>query len=235
MNKIKLMYDVAKAMKEKEVFIGSLEVEAKKDQNSCFTLKNEFEKNLVSGQVKVKINTALDCEGQQVKHESTSEFNLQNCCGGKHHHRHLRRHFHSHCCTEEADCCTGSDNCCCGVKGKLAAFGYILRLIDKVNIDELENNAASLSLTIDEMPEELMQHLHGRFQHCCSPAESPDQECCSGMKDLMTIEKPVITLNMLLNADKAIEKIVVTASGTAKDKDDQVHEMSFNAELNLKW
>ena len=234
MNKIKLMYDVAKAMREKEVFIGSLEVEAKKEQTSCFALKNEFEKNLVSGQVKVKINTALDCEGKQVKHESTSEFNLLNCCGGKHHHRHFSKHFHSHCCSKESDCCTDSNDCC-GIKGKLATFGYVLRLIDKINIDESDNNAVALSLNIDEIPEELMQHIHGRFQHCCPPADSAGQECCSGMKDLMTIEKPVIAINMLLNSDKAIEKVVVTASGTQKDKDDQIHEISFNAELNLKW
>ena len=237
MNKIKLMYDVAKAMKEKEVFIGTLEVEAKKDQIECFALKNEFEKNLVSGQVKVKINTALDCEGKQIKHESTSEFNLQNCCGGKHHHHHLRKRFHSHCCTEVSTCCdTEESNCCCtGIKGKLSAFAYILRLIDKVNINELENNAAALSLNIDEIPEALMQHIHGRFQHCCTPADSAGQECCSGMKDLMSIEKPVIDLNILLNADKAIEKVVITASGTSKGKDDQTHEMSFKAELNLNW
>jgi hypothetical protein len=66
LNKIKLMYDVAKAMKEKQIFIGSLEVDAKKDQTGFFALKNEFEKNLVSGQVKVKINTALNHEGEQV-------------------------------------------------------------------------------------------------------------------------------------------------------------------------
>jgi len=226
-NKIKLMYDVAKAMKEKEVFIGSLEVEAKKDQVEFFALKNEFEKSLVTGQVKVKINTALDCEGKQIKHESTSEFNLQNCCGGKHHH--LRKHFHSHCCDEESGCC------CTGLKGKLSNLIYILRLIDKVKIEELENNTLALSLNIDEMPEELMKHIHGRFQHCMSNEDSHGQECCSCMNDLMSTEKPIISLNMQLNQDRAIDRILVTAEGKQKDNTDQIHEINLRAELNLKW
>ncbi len=238
MNKIKLMYDVAKAMKDKEVFIGTLEVAAKKDQTDCFALRNEFEKNLITGQVKVKLNTSLDCDGQQLKHESTSEFNLQNFCGAAHHrhHKHLRGHFHSHGCCETSDCCgEESDTSCCGVKGKFAALGYVLKLIDKLEINELDNNAVALSLNIDEIPVELMQHIHGRFQHHGSPEGSPGPQCCSGMKDIVSIEKPVIDLNVLLNADKAIEKLVITASGTARDKDDQIHEMSFKAELNLKW
>jgi hypothetical protein len=104
-----------------------------------------------------------------------------------------------------------------------------------MNIDELDNNVVALSLNIDEIPEELMQHIHGRLQNCCPPAESPGEECCSGMNNLMLIEKPVIDINMLLNSDKAIEKVVIIALGTAKDKDDQSHEMSIKAELNLKW
>jgi hypothetical protein len=221
------MYDVVKAMKEKEVFIGYLEVEGKKDQTQFFTMKNEFEKNLVSGQVKVKINTALDVDGKQAKHESTSEFNMQNCCSGKHHH--MRKHFHSHCDDSESDCC------CSGLKGKLSAFAYILRLIDKVKIEELENSALALSLNIDEIPEDLMQHIHGKFQHCKSDGESQGHKSCSCMNDMMSIEKPIITLNMQLNQDRVIERIVVTAEGKTKDKQDKIYEISCKAELNLKW
>ncbi len=237
MNKIKLMYDVVKAMKEKEVFIGSLEVDAQKDQVEFFALKNEFEKNLKSGQVKVKINTALDCEGKQVKHESTSEFNMQNCCGGKHHHHHFRKRFHSHCCSEESNCCgTEESNCCCtGLKGKWTAFAYVLRLIDKVEIEEQPNNALALSLHIDEIPEDLMKHMHGKFQHCMPNEESQGQERCSCMNDLLTIEKPILALKIQLNQDRAIESLVITAQGKQKDKLNEVHEISFKANLDLKW
>lgn len=242
MNKIKLMYDVAKALQAKNVFIGSLEVEGKKDQVGFFALKNEFEKNLVSGQVKAKVSTSLDLEGKQIKHESTSEFNIQNCCAGRHrhHHRphhHLRGHFHSNGFNEETGCC-GSDesNCCCtGLKGKLSALTYVLGLIDKVEIEEQANNALALTLKIDELPEELMQHMQRRFQHGMAPNESQGQECCSGMHSMMNIEKPVIAINIQLNADKAIEKVVITAEGKQKDNSDQIHDINCKAELNLTW
>lgn len=223
LNKIKLMYDVVNAIKGKEVFIGSLEIEGKKDQTKFFALKNEFEKNLVSGQVKLKINTALDVDGNQIKHESTSEFNMKSCCKGKHHH--LRKHFHGYCSNSESNCC------CTGLKGRLSALAYILRLIDKVEIEELENNALALSLNIDTMPEELMKHMHGKFQHCMSNEESLVQKHCLCM---MAIEEPVLAINMQLNKDRAIEKIVVTAKGKQKDKLDDIHEISFRADLNLK-
>jgi len=226
LNKIKLMYDVVKALKEKEVFIGSLEIEGKKDQTEFFALKNEFEKNLVSGQVKVKLNTKLDVDGKQVKHESTSEFNLQNCCAGKHHH--LRKHFHDHCKNSESNCC------CTGLKGRLSAFAYILRLIDKVKIEELENNALALSLNIDELPEVLMKHIHGKFEHCTANEEAQGQVHCLCLDNLMALEKPVIAINIQINPDKTIERAVITAEGKQKGKLDEVHEISFRVDLNLK-
>jgi hypothetical protein len=221
------MYDVAKAMKVKEIFIGSLEMEGRKDQTEFFSLKNEFEKNLVTGQVKVKINTLFDLDGKQVKHESNSEFNIPNCCSEKHHHHHLRKSFHSDCCNEESSCC------CSGLKGKLSTFGYLLRLLDKIEIEELENNVIALSLKIDEIPEDLMKHIHGKFQHHKSNEKSPGQaHCC--MNELMTLEKPLIAINVQLNSDKAIEKIVFMAEGK-QNKVNEVHEMTLKADLNLKW
>ena len=225
MNKIKLMYDVAKTMKEKEVFIGSLEIGGQKDQIEFFSLNNEFEKNLLSGQVKFKIKTALDLDGKQVKHESSSELTLQNCCGGKH--RHLRKHFHHHCDDGDTNCC------CTGLKGKLSALMYLLRLIDDLKIEELENKALALSLNIDEIPEELMNHMHGNFQCCMSDEEPQGHHQC--MKDLMTMEKPNITFNMRLNEDRAVERIFITIKGKQKDQWDNFHEISLKAELNLKW
>jgi hypothetical protein len=117
----------------------------------------------------------------------------------------------------------------------LSALAYILGLIDQVKIEELENNALALSLKIDEMPEELMKHIHGRFQRCTSDEESSGQEHCSCMSDLISTEKPVIAINIQLNQDRAIERIVVTAEGKQKNKLGEVHEMSLRAELNLKW
>jgi hypothetical protein len=65
--------------------------------------------------------------------------------------------------------------------------------------------------------------------------QSHGQEGCSGMHGMMMAEKPVILVKVQLNADKAVEKVVITAEGKRKDKTDQIHEVSCKAELNLIW
>ena len=112
MNKIKLMYDVVKTLKEKEVLKGSVKAEARKNEVKVFRLEKEFEKNTLSGQVKSKISTELDYEGKTVKHESSTEFNLQDCCREKHHGFIRSMHGqHRH---------QDYNGKCCGIKGKLS-------------------------------------------------------------------------------------------------------------------
>lgn len=230
MNKIKLMYDVAKAMKEKEVFIGSLEATAKKDQGEFFTFKNEFDKNLTTGQVKVKVNAAFDMDGKQMKHESSSEFTITNCCGARH--PHLRRPLHHHHCNN-----MNTDSGCChtDLKEKLSLLAYAFNLLENVKIEELENKALYVTLKVDEIPENLINHIHGRFQHGMTNEEMQGQEQHLCMKEFMVMENPLINLNMHLTPDKTVESIVVTAEGKQTDSVGEIHDMNFKAELNMKW
>lgn len=227
MNKIKLMYDVAKAMKEKEVFIGTAEASGKKDQVEFFSFANEFEKNLASGEVKFKVKTAFDLDGKQVKHESSSEFNLQNCCGGMQHHPH--RHLHRH--WEEND---GRSCCCAGFKNKLSALMFLLRLLDELKIEELENKYLELSLNIDGMPEEFKKQVQEKLQHCAAQEETERQDHHRCMKELLTMENPKIAFTMLLDAEKAVKKAVITVTGKQKDEQETLHDLSLKAELKLK-
>ncbi|MEA4924251.1 MAG: hypothetical protein VB084_02980 [Syntrophomonadaceae bacterium] len=233
MNKIKLFYDVVKTMRDKEVFNGSLEVNGKKDQMDCFSFTNEFERNITTGQVKFKIKTGLDCDGKQMKHESSSEFNMQNGCGGMHRHQHyanFKHRFHSQGCPGESDCCGGDV-----FKTKLSGLMFILRLIDELKVEELENNALALSLQIDELPEGLGNHIQGRFQHRMSVDEGGSHPHHSCMKALLALEKPQIVVNIKLDQNRAVEKVVITAAGKQKSESDTLHEVSFKAELNLNW
>lgn len=230
MNKIKLMYDVAKAMKEKEVFIGILETVAKKDQREFFTFKNEFDKNLTTGLVKLKVNTALDMDGKQMKHESSSEFNITNCGGVRHHH--LGRPLHHHQCNNMN---TDSDCCHSDLKGKLSALAFAFSLLENVKIEELENKALVVTLAVDEIPENLINHIHERFHHGMANEEMQGQEQHLCMKEFMGMENLLINLNMHLTPDKTIESIVVTAEGKQTDSVGEIHEMNFKTELNMKW
>lgn len=52
MNKIKVLYDVFKTMKEKEVFKGSVKLEATKGDVKVLSFSNEFETDTKSGETK---------------------------------------------------------------------------------------------------------------------------------------------------------------------------------------
>jgi hypothetical protein len=232
MNKIKLMYDVVKTMRDKEVFIGSLAVNGKKDQIDCFSFSNEFEKNNATGKVKFHIKTDVDCDGKQMKHESSSEFNMQNCRSRMH--RHHQYHNFGHDLRFQG-CPDDPERCDSGFKARMSGLMFILRLIDDMEIEELENKRVALTLNLDELPEGLMDHFHGRFQHRMSPDsfQCPPQH--PGMKALGSIEKPHVRINIKLNQDKAIEAIVINADGKQKDESNTLHDVNFKADLTLKW
>ena len=93
MNKIKVLHDVFKTMKDKEIFKGNLKLEAAKGEVKILSVSNEFETNTKSGETKAKLNLDIDAEGKKVKHESNSEFNIKNC---PHHKFHRGAHMHHH-------------------------------------------------------------------------------------------------------------------------------------------
>ncbi len=133
MNKIKLMYDVVKKLKEKDVFKGTLAAEVKKDQVKVFSLVKEFEKDTAQGQVKVKITTQWDYEGKQGKHESSTEFNIQGHCAGIHHGFMKHRHHKLH----------GMKNC--GIEGKLSKIAFVLSVLNNMKTEEQADKGVSLS------------------------------------------------------------------------------------------
>ena len=79
MSKIKLLYDVTKAMKNLEQIDGVLQLRVRKDQEEVFTLRNKFERNK-AGKTRTTVSTALNLDGGQVTRESTTEFDLSGSC-----------------------------------------------------------------------------------------------------------------------------------------------------------
>lgn len=231
MNKIKLMYDVAKTMREKEVFTGSLAINGKRDQIDCFSFTNEFEKNTSTGQVKLKIKINMNCDGKQMKHESSSEFNIQNLRARmRHHHHHMGHNFDfQSCCSDDPERCDS------GFKTRMSGLMFILRVIDDMKVEELENNELALSIKLDELPEGLANRMHSRFQHRMSPGNLQGHPRHPVMKALCCLEKPQIMVNIKLNQDKAIEAINITADGKRKDESDNLHDVNIKADLMLKW
>ena len=67
MNKLKIMYDVVRKMKDKKSIKGTFKAEGLKDQAEIFSIDNAFERNNHEGQTKGKTRLEVDCEGKKMK------------------------------------------------------------------------------------------------------------------------------------------------------------------------
>ena len=214
MNKIKLLYDVVKALKEKDILNGVASAEVEKDQVKIFYIKNEFQKNLLTMQTKANITTELNYEGKQVKHQSTTEFS-HDCPdhgmhrGGFAHMHHIgRRH--------------GS------IKGKLSKIAFLLNLLNNVQAAEQENKTTLITLELSEIPEDIKTLLQEKMSH--ADYHKHDRNCF--MKEFSTIESGNFSFAMTVNKSYEIEKIVITFDGI-QNKEQEQHVVNLVADLQL--
>lgn len=228
MSKLKIMYDVINKMKEKEVVNGTFKAIGMKDQVEIGHFVNEFEKNLTSGETKVKINAEFECEGKKLKHDSQSEFTMQGCSSHKHHG--FLKHMHHHSPHAHLEGQIQSDHKCCGIKGKLSKLAFMLNVLNQIKVDEKEDKSVILSLNLTEMPEELTKLFHGKMRHTAMPENHPHH---AFMKEFCTLIDPKVGVNLWINKVREVEKIVVTVDGSQIDALKENHEVSLKAELNL--
>lgn len=214
MNKIKLLYDVVKALKEKDILNGVASAEVQKDQVKIFYIKNEFQKNLLTMQTKANITTELNYEGKQVKHQSTTEF-TNDCpdhgmhCGRFGHMHHIgRRH--------------GS------IKGKLSKIAFLLNLLNNVQAAEQENKTTLITLELSEIPEDIKTLLQEKMSH--ADYHNHDRNCF--MKEFSTIESGNFSFAMTVNKSYEIEKIVITFDGI-QNKEQEQHVVNIVADLQF--
>ena len=213
MNKIKLLYDVVKTLREKDVLRGVATGQVQKDQVRIFYAKNEFEKNLLTKHTKANITTEVDYEGKQVKHQSITEFT--NCCHDGHHHK-LFKHMHS--------------GCCGGLKQKLTKLAFVLQLLNSLKAEEQSDKSTLVTLEITELPEDIKAMLQEKMSIDGS-CQQHGSHCFR--KELCSIEKGNFSLAMSVNKDNEIEKIVIIFEGTQRNEQDEQHALSINAELQL--
>lgn len=229
MNKIKVLYDVVKTMKDKDFFNGTLSVEGRKDQVKIFGFNNEFEKNITDGQVKAKINLELDHEGKKVKHESSTEFNMHNLHGHCHHGFMNHMRFH-HCHGHQHNHMEGMKRC--GIKEKLTKFTLLLNILNSIKIEEQKDKSLLLALSFDEIHEDIKKIIHEKLQHK-KMHQNDDVHCA--VKEFSCMENPNASLNILINKNNEVEKIALKIDGKQKDELNEIHQMNLNAELCLAW
>lgn len=219
MNKIKVLYDVVKAMRNKETFSGTLTVQVHKDEAQLFSLRNEFEKNLLTGQTKAKINTELDYDGKTAKHESNTEFTMPRpgACRHHGHHEFIRHLHHSHAAG------------CEGLKGKLSRIACALSLLTALQTEEQEDKTILLSLTAADLPEDskaLLREKMARAGACHQHGHGFFKEFCA-LDDLDFV------VSVFINTSYEVEKTVITIVGTQKDGQNAPHDLAVRAELSL--
>lgn len=208
MNKIKVLYDVFKTAKSKEIFKGEFKLEAQKDNVTVLNLSKEFEVNISKGNGRVKLAVEAECCGNETKHESSTEFNLNNCCDNQDfwnkihgNHEGLKSR---------------------GIKGHINRITFLLSLLNKINLQEKEEGAL---LTLD---------LKDFYREVC-PECSKDvyceinSDCCCGCdcyKELLNCDYDDAVLTIHINKNSEIEK--VEAEANASDR-------KVKALLDLSW
>lgn len=222
MNKIKVLYDVFKTMKDKELFKGNVQVEAAKGENKVFSFSNEFEVNTKNGETKAKLNVDLDADGKKVKHESNSEFNIKDC---PHHKFHKGMHMHHHGMHGH-----------CGLKGKLSKVTFVLNLLNNVQIEEREEKYI-ISLELKEAIKEIKE-MHKDFhkgidnekilEYHKQMHEGMHKDFCKHhefIKEILFSEQSNALLKIYANKNNEVEKVELSAKGTN----------AINGTLDLAW
>lgn len=227
MNKIKVLYDVFKTMKGKDVFKGTAKLEAAKDKIKVLSFTNEFEINTKSGEAKANINVDLDDEGKKVKHESNSTFNIKDC---HHHGFHRGMHMHSQGMRIHGKHGHG------GIKGGLSKITFILNLLNNVQVEEKDEKAV-ISLELKEVFKEIKEmhkehHKELDEEKIKEHIKQMKEEGHGGfhkhhefIKELLASEDSNPVLKVYANKNNEVEKVELTSIG----------ENTVNGSLDLVW
>ncbi len=230
MNKIKLLHDITKTMKEKELFNGTLQVDCAKDQVTVFQMDNSFTKNLSTGLTKANIKTDMNYEGKSFKHESSTEFTHPE--GFKvhcHSHGHFFKRKHPHF-DQPLPC--GHEHG--GLRGIFSMLSFALDILNRTEVEEQADQSYRITLTMDELPKNLPTKFSHRFndQSGKHSEYSEFHKHCL-MQEFHDLENPSLTLVALVNKDYAVECINIIFSGTKVDENKENHTLKLKADLTL--
>ncbi len=217
MNKIKVIYDAARKMRDKDSIKGTLKAEALRGQDKILDHSCSFERNGQSCKVKGKTMLEADCDGKKMKLENTIDLQKEGCSGDKHFH--IRHAVHGGC-----------------MKGGLGRITAILGILSSIKLEEKESGSALLSLQAADIPEDVKSHIHEMLKQCHEhhKPEEGGKEHHMCMKELHSMENMDFTLKLLINDSKEIEKVTVALTGENKDEDNEKQQLKLEAELCLE-
>jgi hypothetical protein len=229
MNKVKILYDVVRTMKGKNVFKGALKAEGMKDEARVFSFDNVFERNNTKGQIKAKTSTDVDFEGRKMKLENNIDLEIPGCKGPHSFMKHMHAHHHAqHCHGEHSG----------GIKEGLNRIVAVLGMLNSLKVEEQEDKSVVLSLESADIPEEIKKAIHEKIQQ----HKSEEHEGMHGnhehhkfMKEFHSMDKADFKLRIIINKNSEVEKVTLEVDGEQTDAKDDKHVMKMQAELNLAW
>lgn len=187
MNKIKVLYDVVKAMKKKEEIKGTAKLEVVKGDKKLVSLHNEFTKNTVSGDIIAKLIKEINMDGNKVKKETNIEMNIKASPFHKFHHGIHREHGN-----------------------KLSKVLFALNALDNLNVEENDDKLI-LSLDLKEVIKE-GKELRDEFKNK-NNKEAHHHKHDECIKKFITSEYEKAELIVTVNKANEIQKIELSADG----------------------
>lgn len=219
MNKIKLLYDVARVMREKEAWNGAINISGVKDDAEAFHFDNEFSRDLVSGTSKARISSVVDHGGRRIKHESTTEFNGHQDQGHGRREGKAHRFFHHH--HGHHACGSGW-----GVKEKLDRLMAVLGALNDMQVVEQADKSLLLSLDLKNIPESMLARFHEKM-----PPEHLGHR--GFLQGTPAMESG--SLECRINPKYEVETVKVNIKGKLQCENDQSQDWTLNASLSFAW
>ncbi len=230
MNKLGLLYDVVKRLKEQEKFEGALQVTVTKDQTKIFGMESEFLKNLQTGTTRSTVKTVFDCDDRQMKHESQTEFHCKDGHGfhGRGHHHGLP--WHGHRLPHH-----GQGR---GAKGGLQRLAFGLQLLNQLKVEEQADQSLALTVSSKDLPAELRQEIvehvsrHHHFQQRMETTPGRGGDCWSLFHQLTD---PEVEFCVFIKPNQQVEKLILVVNGTGSDEQGKETAIEGKLELDLVW
>lgn len=215
MNKLTVLYTLMKRMQEKEAFNGKAVLEAKLDEILVGTANVDI--NCAPGRCERKMELHFGQEVLKFEHQGTEKFR-HPMCGSHGHHNH------------------GG----CGPRGKFERAMFLLKILDKTELQELENGTKILSLNL--LPDELPNCLSEQMKNKRCGIENTECLCghheklkgwmasCGCMAlDFATLKPENLRMTLTLNSDCSPADMNTVISGSAFDQEGKTRIITITA------
>lgn len=203
MNKIKVLYDVVKLMRKKEVINGVMNLEVFNGEEKVVCISNEFTKNTISGELKAKISKEINMGENKVKQETDTELNFKDHAFHKSHHEAHMNHGN-----------------------KVSMILFMLNTLSNLTCEQKDDKII-LSLDLIEVLKEgknLRNEFQKNDQEVCEFKHKFDfQKHHEYIKKFLSADHKDAVLNVIVNKSNEIEKIELSANG----------EIVINGTVNL--